>query len=138
MAPEREDVWSFSPFIDLSIYNWFRRNLPVPRLFDWQITFLFTIVGFRFLQTELLRFFPTSIFALESPNLWVEGAIYLSAVMVVGTELKIFNTVRIQIKLEEQERLACIRHVPDGAALPRNETPRHSAIDNFVSMILLE
>jgi two-component system LytT family sensor kinase len=64
-----------------------------------------TIVGLRFLQTEMARFRPNSIFSLESSNLWVEGAIYLSAVMVVGTELKIFNGVRIQIKLEEQERL---------------------------------
>jgi two-component system LytT family sensor kinase len=104
VAPEREDIWSFSPFIDLSIYRWIRRNLPVPRLFDWQITFLLTIVGLRFLQTEIWRFRPASIFSLESSNLWVEGAIYLSAVIVVGTELKIFNTVRIQNKLEEQER----------------------------------
>jgi two-component system, LytTR family, sensor kinase len=35
----------------------------------------------------------------------VESAIYLTVVMVVGTELKIFNSVRIQMKLEEQERL---------------------------------
>jgi len=105
VAPDQDDIWSFSPFIDLSIYNWIRRNLPVPRLFDWQITFLLTIVGLRFLQTEIWRFWPTAIFSLEHPNLWVEGAIYLSAIMVVGTELKIFNSVRIQIKLEEQERL---------------------------------
>lgn len=105
IAPDEEDIWSFSPFIDLSIYNWIRRNLPVPRLFDWQITFLLTIVGLRFLQTEIWRIWPNAIFSLEHPNLWVEGAIYLSSIMVVGTELKIYNSVRIQIKLEEQERL---------------------------------
>ena len=104
-APEQDDIWSFSPFIDLSIYRWVRRNLPRPRVFDWQIAFFLTIVGLRFLQTEIWRFLPTSIFSLESPNLWVEGASYLTVVMVVGTELKIFNSVRIQIKLEEQERL---------------------------------
>ena len=27
-APNREDIWSFSPFVDLSIYRWIRRNLP--------------------------------------------------------------------------------------------------------------
>src|SRR5438045_5918300 len=91
---DKEEIWSFSPFIDLSIYRWIRRNLPVPRLFDWQSTFLLTIVGLRFLQTEIWRFRPASIFSLDSSNLWVEGAIYLSAVMVVGMELKIFNTVR--------------------------------------------
>ena len=105
IAPAQEDIWSFSPFIDLSIYRWIRRNLPRPRLFDWQIIFLLTIAGLRFVQTEIWRIWPTSIFSLESGNLWVEAAIYLTAVMAVGTELKIFNNVRIEMKLEEQERL---------------------------------
>jgi two-component system, LytTR family, sensor kinase len=35
----------------------------------------------------------------------VEVAIYATSIMVVGTELKIWNSVRLQIKLEEQERL---------------------------------
>ena len=105
VAPEQDDIWSFSPFVDLSIYRWIRRNLPRPRLFDWQITFFLAIVGLRFLQTEVWQYFPRKIFSLESTNLWVEAAIYLTVVMVVGTELKIFNGVRIQIKLEEQERL---------------------------------
>jgi two-component system LytT family sensor kinase len=43
---------------------------------------------------------------MESPdNLWVWGAIYAASVTAIGIELKIFNSVRIQIKLEEQERL---------------------------------
>src|SRR6202453_3194615 len=36
-APEQEDIWSFSPFIDLTVYRMIRRNLPRPRVFDWQI-----------------------------------------------------------------------------------------------------
>src|ERR1700690_997040 len=109
VAPEQEDIWSFSPFIDLSLYRMIRRNLPRPRVFDWQIAFFATIVGLRFLQTEIWRLWPNSIFSLESPGLWlsgqgstlnaylVESAIYLAAILVVGTELKIFNSVRIQI-----------------------------------------
>jgi two-component system, LytTR family, sensor kinase len=102
---DKEEIWSFSPFIDLSIYRWIRRNLPRPRLFDWQIMFFLTIVGLRFVHTELFRFFPNLTYTLESPNLWVEVAIYATSIMVVGTELKIWNSVRLQIKLEEQERL---------------------------------
>jgi two-component system LytT family sensor kinase len=104
LAQDKEDVWSFSPFIDLSIYRWIRRNLPKPR-FDWQIMFFATIVGLRFLHSELTRVFPYSTFSLESSNLWVEVAIYATSVMVIGTELKIFNGVRIQMKLEEQHLL---------------------------------
>ena len=105
MTGNFEEIWSFSPFIDLSIYRWIRRNLPTPRRFDWQIMFFVTIVGLRFVQTELLRLAPHSTYALESPKLWVEALIYATSIMVIGTELKIWNGVRIQIKLEEQERL---------------------------------
>src|SRR6266571_3528747 len=105
IAPDREDIWSFSPFIDLSIYRWIRRNLPKPRPFDWQTMFFITIVALRFVHTELSRFLPHATFSLESPKLWVEALIYATSITVIGTELKIWNGVRIQIKLEEQERL---------------------------------
>jgi two-component system LytT family sensor kinase len=106
MAVDKDDIWSFSPFIDQSIFRMIRRNLPRPRLFDWQVMFFWTVVGLRFVQTELFRYLPGSIFSIESiDNFWVWGAIYAAAVMAIGIELKIFNSVRIQIKLEEQERL---------------------------------
>ena len=105
LAPGREDIWSFSPFIDLSIYRLIRRNLPTPQPFEWQIMFFVTIVALRFMHTEIAALLPHSTFSLESPNWWVELLIYATSVMVIGTELKIWNSVRIQIKLEEQERL---------------------------------
>jgi two-component system LytT family sensor kinase len=106
MALDKEDIWSFSPFIDLSIYRLIRRNLPRPRLFDWQIMFFTTVVVLRFVQIQVFRAFPRSIFVLQSPeNVWVEIGIYAASIIAIGIELKIFNSVRIQIKLEEQERL---------------------------------
>jgi len=110
LAPDRDDIWSFSPFIDLSVYRMIRRNLPTPRLFDWQVMFFVTIVALRMVQTELSRFLPRATFALESLspeslNPWVWIAIYATSIIAIGTELKIWNSVRIQIKLEEQERL---------------------------------
>ena len=110
LAPDREDIWSFSPFIDLSIYRMIRRNLPTPRLFDWQVMFFVTIVALRFMHTELSRFLPHATFTLESLsgeslNPWVWVAIYATSIIAIGTELKIWNSVRIQIKLEEQERM---------------------------------
>src|SRR5580693_3154373 len=105
-AVDKDDIWSFSPFIDESIFRLIRRNLPRPRLFDWQVMFFWTVIGLRFVQTELVKYFPHSIFSIESPgNYWVYSAIYAASVTAIGIELKIFNSVRIQIKLEEQERL---------------------------------
>ncbi len=105
MALDKDDIWSFSPFIDLSIYRLIRRNLPTPRLFDWQIMFFTTIFGLRFVQEQVARYFPHSILSVNSSNPWVEVAIYAASAMAIGIELKVFNSVRIQIKLEEQERL---------------------------------
>jgi len=62
-------------------------------------------VALRFLQSELTRFFPSATYSLESPKWWVEALIYATSITVIGIELKIWNSVRIQIKLEEQERL---------------------------------
>ena len=106
MAHDKDDIWSFSPFIDQSIFRLIRRNLPRPRLFDWQVMFFWTIVGLRFVQTDLSRYFPRSIYSIESlENLWVEAVIFAATVAAIGIEIKVFNSVRIQIKLEEQERL---------------------------------
>ena len=106
MATDKEEIWSFSPFADQSIFRLIRRNLPRPRLFDWQVMFFATIVGLRFVQTEAYLNFPRSIFSIESPgNWWVWALIYAASVAAVGIEIKVFNSVRIQIKLEEQERL---------------------------------
>ena len=68
MAADKDDIWSFSPFIDQSIFRLIRRNLPKPRLFDWQIMFFTTIVVLRFLHTELNRFLPRATFGVESPG----------------------------------------------------------------------
>ncbi len=106
MTVDKDEIWSFSPFIDQSIFRLIKRNLPRPRLFDWQVMFFWTVVGLRFVQTELFRYLPGSIFSVESlDNYWVWGVIYAACVAAIGIELKIFNGVRLQIKVEEQERL---------------------------------
>jgi two-component system LytT family sensor kinase len=67
--------------------------------------FFVTIVALRVVQTELHRLPRHPTFSLESPTWWVRALIYATSIAVIGIELKIWNSVRIQIKLEEQERL---------------------------------
>src|ERR1700687_2445796 len=100
MAADKDDIWSFSPFVDQSLFRIIRRNLPRPRLFDWQIMFFTTVVGLRVVQTELVRYFSPFIFRIESPHHFcVWGLIYAATVAAIGIEIKVFNSVRIQIKL---------------------------------------
>src|ERR1700735_2180940 len=67
-AVEAEEVWSFSPFIDLSIYRWVRRNLDKPR-FDRQFLLFLLIVGMQMVRMWLAPIFPGRLFYLTSPAL---------------------------------------------------------------------
>jgi two-component system, LytTR family, sensor kinase len=99
-----EDIWSFSPFVDLSIYRWIRRNLMRPRL-DRQIILLMLILGMQVMRNWISHLYPRRLFALHSDSWVLFLAICICAPMVVGIPLKIWNAIRIERKLEEQERL---------------------------------
>ncbi len=101
---DAEDVWSFSPLIDLSVYRWVTRNLKRPQL-DRQILLLMLITAMSFGTSQLSRFSPRRLFDLHSNIWWVELAICLCSPVVVGIPLKIWNQIRIERKLEEQARL---------------------------------
>ena len=102
-SPNHEEIWKFSPFNYLSLLRWVRRTEPRPSFSDWQMVFLLSILVLRFLQETAMRWIP-SYQSAPQPN-WVEALTYAASVTVIVIELKIWNGVRLQIKLEEQERL---------------------------------
>jgi two-component system LytT family sensor kinase len=99
-----ENIWSFSPLIDLSLYRWIRRTVTWPFL-DRQIFLLALIMATQFATSLFAHFYPHQYFELYSPSWFVELAICACAPVVVGIPLKIWNAVRIEHKLEEQSRL---------------------------------
>jgi two-component system LytT family sensor kinase len=99
-----EDVWSFSPMIDLSIYRWVTRNLRRPKL-DRQILLLLLVAGLQLGTSMLSMLYPRHFFELYSREWWVELLICATAPIVVGIPLKIWNAIRVERKLEEQGRL---------------------------------
>jgi len=101
---EPEDVWSFSPMIDLSIYRWVTRNLRRPHL-DRQILLLLLVAAMQLGTSLLAGLYPRRFFELRSEVWWVQLLICAAAPIVVGIPLKIWNAVRVERKLEEQGRL---------------------------------
>jgi two-component system LytT family sensor kinase len=99
-----EDIWSFSPLIDLSIYRWIRRTVTWPHL-DRQIFLLLLIMATQLGTSLLSHFYPRHFFELYSSSWGIELLICACAPVVVGIPLKIWNAVRIERKLEEQSRL---------------------------------
>ncbi len=106
---DREDVWSFTPFIDLSLYRWIRRNLRKPGI-DRQIMMLFLIVAMEICREWISRTYPPPprsrwLFALNASQWGWQVLVWLSAPITVGIALKVWNALRIELKLEEQKRL---------------------------------
>lgn len=101
---EREEIWSFTPFIDLSLYRWIRRNITQPRV-DRQFLMLFLIVAAEASRDWVALEFPHRLFALVTPQIWLQILVWFSAPIVVGIAIKVWNALRIENKLEEQKRL---------------------------------
>jgi two-component system LytT family sensor kinase len=106
---EKEEIWGFTPFIDLSLYRWVRRNLRQLRI-DRQFLMLFLIVAFEIVREWLARSIPHSpsprlLFALNTGVWGLQILVWLCAPMVVGIALKVWNALRIELKLEEQKHL---------------------------------
>jgi len=101
----KEDIWSFSPLIFLNLYR-IGKTAVRDRIFDWQIVIFAVTVGLEslriFLGTELGS---DLVFHLSSQNPWVLLAIYISTLAALGIPLKIWNNVRLERKLAEQEVL---------------------------------
>ena len=101
---EQDEIWSFTPLIDLSLYRWIRRNLIQPRI-DRQFLMLFLIVAAEACRDWIAHLYPHRLFALLASRLWVQALVWLAAPISVGIALKVWNTLRIEMKLEEQKRL---------------------------------
>ena len=104
MVIEKEEIWSFTPFVDLSLWRWVRRTLRQPK-FDRQILLLLLIAGMEAVHSWLAWEFPRRIFALRTDAWWLRAMVWVSAPVVVGIWLKVWNALRVEMKLEEQKRL---------------------------------
>ncbi len=101
---EKEEVWSFTPFIDLSLYRWVRRNLRKPRV-DRQILLLVLIAAMEMIRDWIAHAFPHRLFALLVSNPWLQALVWLAAPINIGIALKVWNALRVEMSLEEQKRL---------------------------------
>lgn len=131
-----EDVWSFSPMIDLSVYRWVTRNLRRPHL-DRQILLLLLITALQFVVSFVASLSPRRLFELHSSSWLIELAICASAPVVVGIPLKIWNAIRVERQLEEQGRLLLEARLD---ALQRQINPHFlfNTLNSITSLIRLK
>jgi len=103
-ACPKEEIWRFSPFIvaDLPRYLW-RMLRSVS--FEWQIALLSAPIGLELLHQLLGRRWPLRMFYFEPSSPWTGAAILVTTIMCVSTPLKIWNSARIEHRLQEQDKL---------------------------------
>ena len=104
-ACPKEAIWQFTPFVfvDLRKHVWqmLRRLEP-----NWQLVLLVAPVALELLRQALgIRFGQARLFYLESLSPWMTALVVLATVLAVATPIKIWNSARIEHRLQEQEKL---------------------------------
>jgi two-component system LytT family sensor kinase len=104
-AVPKEAIWRFTPFVfvDLRKHVWqMVRKLET----NWQLVLLLAPVALELLRQALgLRFGVERMFYLGSNSPWMIALVVLTAVLTVATPIKIWNSARIEHRLQEQEKL---------------------------------
>ncbi|MGH9432102.1 MAG: sensor histidine kinase [Terriglobia bacterium] len=105
ICPNKEVIWKFSPFIDLSLYRSIKQRFKQPAL-DWQILFVLMCVILEITRIDVGRLVRARLwlFYQDSPHLYTNVLIILGTLIGVGLPIRIWNNTRIEHKLEEQER----------------------------------
>ncbi len=104
VCPDKEEIWKFSPFIDLSLYRSIRQRFKHPAI-DWQVLFWLICVILEIIRMMVVG--PISkgtLFYPSSPHTWTKILIVMATLIGVGLPVRIWNTTRIERKLVEQEK----------------------------------
>jgi two-component system LytT family sensor kinase len=101
----KEAIWHFSPlfFTDLHRHMW---RLVRRFQIDWVVVLLGAPIGLELTRQALgHRFGHYRIFYHEPPTWWLYALVVLATVLCVTIPIKIWNSARIEHRLQEQEKL---------------------------------
>ncbi len=103
VCPDKEEIWKFSPFIDLSLYRSIKQRFKHPAM-DWQVLFSLVIAILEITRLYIGRIARGHLFYIDSNHFWSNVLIVLATMIGVGLPVRIWNNTRIQRKLEDQEK----------------------------------
>jgi two-component system LytT family sensor kinase len=104
VCPNKEEVWKFSGFVDLSLYRSIRQRFKHPAL-DWQVFFFLVCVILEIARMGVGRLgHGRLLYYTSSPHLLTRVMIVMATVIGVGLPVRIWDNTRIERKLAEQEK----------------------------------
>jgi two-component system LytT family sensor kinase len=101
----KEAIWQFTPFVfvDLPRHVWHMVRKLEP---SWPIVLLAAPVALELVRLTVgARWGVHRLFYLDSPSLPMMALVILATVLAVATPIKIWNSARIEHRLQEQETL---------------------------------
>jgi two-component system LytT family sensor kinase len=104
ICPDKEAIWEFSPFIDLSLYRSIKLRFKQPAL-DWQVLFALMVAVLEVTRIDVGKLAGNKLFYLNSEHFWTNILVVLATLAGVGLPVKIWNSTRIERKLEDQHRM---------------------------------
>jgi two-component system LytT family sensor kinase len=105
LCPDKEAIWQFSPFIDLSLYRSIKLRFKQPSL-DWQVLLALMCVVLEIMRIDVGRLAGINNLFYEDSSLFgIKVVIVLTTVVAVGIPVKVWNSTRIERKLEDQRRM---------------------------------
>ena len=91
VCPDKEEIWKFSPFIDLSLYRSIKQRFKHPAL-DWQVLFSLLCVILEIARMTFGRMgHGKSLYHMDPPHWWAWGLILLATLIAVGLPVRIWN-----------------------------------------------
>ncbi len=103
-ACPKEEIWSFSPFVLLSMPRYVWRMVRRVEV-NWQVVLLLAIIGLELVRQTIGARYSSRLFHLSSSSPWITLLVYLATIVTVSTPIKIWNNARIEHRLQEQEKL---------------------------------
>jgi two-component system LytT family sensor kinase len=100
----KEAIWHFSPlfFTDLHRHAW---RLVTRFKIDWVVVLVAATIGLELIRLGLGFRFGGHLFHMQPPNAWLAVLVLLATVLSVTIPIKIWNTARIEHRLQEQDKL---------------------------------
>jgi two-component system, LytTR family, sensor kinase len=138
LAPDKEAIWRFSPFPDLSLWRLLRkRDLRLPA---FSLACVVMILIAESLRWAIAVLFPhRGVFALEqsNPGVWPIVAVYAATLFSTVLPIKVWNSNRNEKKLEQQQL-----HLNEArlAALSRQINPHFlfNTLNSVASLIRID
>ena len=110
LAPSKDDIWRFSPYLDLTVYRIFRAKYDI-RVTLFHAFVLLVVVFAEFARWALSKLLPNDrlLYTLYSswkdPDWMGTVLIYSATIFAFAIPLKIWNSIRQEQLLGAQQRL---------------------------------